>query len=187
MCIINVLSCIVNIPTAENFNAGKNVLRYLQHIQYFVLFSPSTSNSTLVSETKADWSEDVFDRRSTTGYHFNLGDSAGSVSWQVKKQPTVSLSTSEADYKGLAAAVQQAIFLRDLLKELVYEQCESAAIGWDNQSCIKLAINPVFHKRSEHIDTNYNFIREKMDDNSIKLIYTPTYEIAADHLTKTLY
>ena len=126
------------------------------------------------------------DRRSTTGYHFNLGNSGGSVIWQVKKQPTVSLSSCDAEYKGLAAAVQEAIFLRGLLRELGYEQFEPTTIGEDNQSCKKLATNPVLHKRSKHIDTKYHFIRERVDDNSIKLIYTPTEEMAADLLTKSL-
>ena len=124
--------------------------------------------------------------RSTTGYYIKLGDSGGSVSWQVKKQPTVSLSSCEAEYQGLAAAVQEAIFLRGLLRELGYEQFEPTTIGEDNQSCIKLATNPVLHKRSKHIDTKYHFIRERVDDNSIKLIYTPTDEMAADLLTKSL-
>ena len=99
---------------------------------------------------------------------------------------TVSLSSSEAEYQGLAAAVQEAIFLRGLFRELGYEQFEPKTIGEDNQSRIKLATNPVLHKQSKHIDTKYHFIRERVDDNSIKLIYTPTDEMAADLLTKSL-
>ena len=67
-----------------------------------------------------------------------------------------------------------------------YEQCEPTIIGEDNQSCIKLATNPVLHKQSKHIERKYHFIRERVDDNSIKLIYTPTDEMAADLLTKSL-
>ena len=154
MWITNVLSRFMNDPPVEHFNAGKRVLRYLQHNKSLRLFFPSTSDSTLVGETDADWSGDVNDRRSTTGYYFKLGDSGGSVSWQVRKQPTVSLSSCEAEYQGLAAAVQAAIFLRGFLSELGYEQFEPTTIGEDNQSCIKLATNPVLHKRSKHIDTN---------------------------------
>ena len=185
MWITNVLSRFMNDPTVEHFNASKHVLRYLQHDKSLRLFFPSTSNSTLVGETDADWSGDVNDRRSTTGYYFKLGDSEGSVSWQVKKQPTVSFSSCEAEYQGLAAAVQESIFLRGLLRELGYEQFEPTTIGKDNQSCIKLATNPVLHKRSKHIDTKYQFIREGVNNNSIKLIYTPTDEMAADLLTKS--
>ena len=97
MWITNVLSRFMNDPTVEHFNAGKRVLRYLQHTKSLRLFFPSTNNSTLVGETDADWSGDVNDRRSTTWYYFKLRNSGGSVSSQVKKQPTVSLSSCEAE------------------------------------------------------------------------------------------
>ena len=67
----------MNDPPVEHFNAGKRVLRYLQHTKSLRLFFPTTSNSTLVGETDADWSGDVSDRRSITGYYFKLGDSRG--------------------------------------------------------------------------------------------------------------
>ena len=102
------------------------------------------------------------------------------------KQSTVLLSSCEAEYKGLAVTVQEAIFLRSLFRELGNEQFEPTTIGEDNQSFIKLATNPVLDKRSKHIDTKYHFIRERVDDNSIKLIYTPRDEMAADLLTKSL-
>ena len=98
----------------------------------------------------------------------------------------MALSSCEAEYQGLAGAVQEAIFLRSLLCEMGYEQTQPTIIGEDNQSCIKLATNPVMHKRSKHIDTKFHFIREKVDDNSIQLVYTPTDQLAADLLTKAL-
>ena len=166
MWIRNVSSRFMNDPTVDHFNAGKRLLRYLQHTKSLRLFFPSTGDSTLVGETDADWSGDVNGRRSTTGYYFKLGDSGGSVSWQVKKQPTVPLSSCEAEYQRLAAAVQEPIFFRDLLRELGYEQCEPSTIRKDNQNCIKLATsNPGLHKRSKHIDTKYHFVREQVDDN----------------------
>ena len=79
MWITYVLSRFMNDPTVEHFNAGKRVLRYLQHNKSLRLFFPSTSNCTLVGETDADWSGDVNDRRLTTGYFFKLGDSGGSI------------------------------------------------------------------------------------------------------------
>lgn len=115
-----------------------------------------------------------------------LGDSGGSISWQVKKQQTVALSSCEAEYQGLAAAVQEALFLRGLLTEMGYEQTDATIIGEDNQSCIKMATNPVLHKRSKHIDTKYQFIRERVEGNSVQLKYTPTDSMAADILTKSL-
>ena len=128
MWITNVLSRFMNDPTVEHFNAGKRVLRYLQHTKSLRLSFPTTNNSTLVGKTDADWSRDVNDRRSATGYYFKLGNSGGSVSWQVKKQPTVSFSSCEAEYQGLASAVQEPIFLRGLLGELGYEQFKPTTI-----------------------------------------------------------
>ena len=111
----------------------------------------------------------------------------GSVSWQVKKHSRVSLSSCEAEYQSLAAAVQEAIFLCGFLKKLGQnEGCEPTNIEEGNQSCIKPATNPVLHKQSKHIDTKYHFIRERVDDNSIKMIYTPTDEKAADLLKNSL-
>ena len=67
-----------------------------------------------------------------------------------------------------------------------YEQTDATIIGEDNQSCIKMATNPVLHKRSNHIDTKYHFIRERVEDNSVQLKYTPTDSMTADLLTKLL-
>ena len=62
---------------------------------------------------------------------------------------------------------------------------QATVIGVGNQSCIKLAINPVTHKRSKHIDTKSHFIRQKVDDKSVQLVYTPTNQLAADEITST--
>ena len=129
-------------PNCCDFKNAKRVLRRLQHTKYLRLFLSSTSKSTLVGKTDANWNGGVNDRRSTTRYYFKLRDSGGSVIWQVKKQPTVSRSSCEAEFQGLANAVQEAI-LRGFPRELGYEQCELTTIGEDNQNCINLATNPV--------------------------------------------
>ena len=61
---------------------------------------------------------------------------------------------------------------------------QATVIGEDNQSCTKLATNPVMHKRSKHIDTKYHFIREKVDDNSVQLVYTPTDQLESGATSK---
>ena len=184
--IVNVLSRFMDKPTNTHWLAGKRVLRYLQATKSLKLVYSRDGEFNLHGKSDADWSGDHDDRRSTTGYFFKLGLSGGAVSWQTKKQQTVALSSCEAEYQGLAGAVQEAIFLRSLLCEMGYEQTQPTIIGEDNQSCIKLATNPVMHKRSKHIDTKFHIIREKIDDNSIQLVYTPTDQLAADLLTKAL-
>ena len=184
--IVNVLSRFMTKPTNTHWLAGKRVLRYLQATKSLKLIYPRDSDFKLQGESDADWSGDQDDRRSTTGYFFKLGSSGGAISWQTKKQQTVALSSCEAEYQGLAAAVQEATFLRSLMCDLGYEQTAPTLIGEDNQSCIKLATNPVMHKRSKHIDTKYHFIRDKIEEQSVELVYTPSDQLAADLLTKSL-
>ena len=97
MWIANVLSHFMNDPAVVRFDAGNCLLKYLRNTISLRLVFPFNINNTLVSETDADWSGNKNDRRSTTGYYFKLRDSRGSVSWQVKKQPTISLSACEAE------------------------------------------------------------------------------------------
>ena len=98
----------------------------------------------------------------------------------------MALSSCEAEYQGVASAVQEATFLRSILCEMGYEQSQATIIGEVNQSCIKLATNPVMHKRAKHIDTKFHFIREKVENNTVELVCTPTDLLAADLLTKAL-
>ena len=186
MWIVNVLSRFMDKPANTHWLAGKRVLSYLQATKSLKLVYPRDSDYNLTGESDADWSGYHDDRRSTTGYFFKLGFSGGAVSWRTKKQQTVALSSCEAEYQGLAATVQEATFLRSLMCEMGYQQMQATVIGEDNQSCIKLATNPVMHKRSKHIDTKYHFIREKVDDNLVQLVYAPTDQLAADLLTKSL-
>ena len=91
----------------------------------------------LVGDADADWSGDLDDRKSTTGYYFKFKGNRAAISWGVKKQSTVALSSTEAEYQAMAAAVQEAIYLRSLMKDFGYPMKEPTHIGEDNQSCIK--------------------------------------------------
>ena len=87
---------------------------------------------------------------------------SGIVSWSSKKQPTVSLSSTEAEYKALCAATCEAIWLRRLLQDVGEEQKEPTMIKCDNQSSIKLANNLIYHARTKHVDAQFHFVREKL-------------------------
>ena len=86
----------------------------------------------------------------------------------------------------MAAAVQEALYLKQLLEDFVIQQKRPIAIEEDNQSCIRLCQNPVMHKRSKHIKTKFHFIRDKTEDGTISIHYVPTDKMAADILTKSL-
>ena len=165
---------------------GKILLRYRQGSKGLKLFYTKEASYDLVRESDASWSGDVNDRKSTTVYYFKLNGRGAALSWGVKKQATVALSSLEAEYQGLAAAVQETLYLKQLLEDFGIHHKHPIAIGEDNQSCIKLCQNPVIHKRSKHIETKFRFIRDKTEDGTNSIHYVPTDKMAADVFTKTL-
>ena len=112
--------------------------------------------------------------------------SGAAVSWKSQKQTCVALSTAEAEYIALAAATQEATWMRQLLEDLPSGQIEPTVICEDNQSTICIAQNPQYHNRTKHIDIKYHYVREKVLDTTIELRYCPTRDMIADILTKGL-
>ena len=180
------LSRHMNATTADHWRAGKHLLRYLQGTKHLgITFGgPRASATKLIGYCDADWANDKETRRSTTGYLFMLN--GGSVSWGSKLQPTVALSSTEAEYMALCSGAQEAIYLRRLMGDLGYVQQDGTLIYEDNQGCIALTENPVQHKRSKHIDIKHHFTREKVVSGEIRLQYIPTQDQLADLLTKPL-
>ena len=115
----------------------------------------------LVGESDAHWSGDVNERKSTPGFYFKLNWRSTQLGCQEADQ--IALSSSEAEYQGMAAAVQEAFDLKQLLEDFGVQQKHPIAIGEDNQSCIKLCQNTDLHKRSKNIETKVHFNRDKID------------------------
>ena len=112
------------------------------------------------------------------------------MSWGSKKQSSVSLSTSEAEYIALSLAIQEGKWVHRLLCELLKaamdtSECE-LKIMEDNQSCIKMTKNPVNHGRAKHIDIKYHHIRDEVKRGDVKLEYCKTAMMLADIMTKGL-
>jgi hypothetical protein len=132
----------------------------------------------------ADWAADSYDRRSTSGNVFVMSN--GAISWASQKQPTVALSTVEAEYIALCLATQESVWLRQLSKDLQINCSSPTTINEDNQGTIAMSKNPVLHKCTKHIDIKFHFVREKIQDRTIELKYCPTHEMVADIFTKPL-
>ena len=111
----------------------------------------------LVGYSDSDWAGDIDTRRSTTGFVFML--SGGAISWSTRLQPTVAMSSTEAEYMAACATVQEAVYLRTLLSSISVQVPGPTTIYEDNQGCIALDSNPVHHKRTKHIDVRYHFVR----------------------------
>lgn len=134
--------------------------------------------------TDSDYAGDQDDRKSTSGYVFMLG--TGAVSWSSKKQPIVTLSTTEAEFVAAASCACQAIWLRRIFKEIQFKQQGATSIYCDNSLTIKLSRNPVLHGRSKHIDVKYHFLRDLAKDEVINLIFCRSEDQVADIFTKPL-
>ena len=124
------------------------------------------------------------DRKSTSKCCFGLGSTV--VSWFSEKQKSVALSLSKAEYMAASQASCEAIWLRKMLVGLFGQRLRPTVIYYDNQSCIKLTENPVFHDRSKHIEIRYHFIRDCVQKGAVKLEYISTYEQVVDILAKSL-
>jgi KUP system potassium uptake protein len=109
----------------------------------------------------------------------------GAISWSSKRQPTVAVSTTEAEYMAAAHAVKEALWLRKLLSDFQLDQ-GTMTIKADNQSAIKVMKNPVLSSRSKHIDIIYNFARERVARREVKFEYVRTEHMLADALTKVV-
>jgi ribonuclease HI len=161
------------------------VLRYLQGTSCLGLKyqSDGTDSAQIVGYCDASWANDPDTRKSVTGYVFFLA--GGPISWSSKRQPTVALSTAEAEYMALSAAAQEAKWLSMFMGELGFQQ-DTITIYSDNQSAIAIANNPVHHARTKHIDLRHHFIRECVENNIIMLKYITSAKQIADIFTKPL-
>ncbi|POM68330.1 Integrase catalytic core protein [Phytophthora palmivora] len=165
--------------------AAKRILKYLKTTQDVGLVFNGGIKGELVGYADANWAGDLDTRRSTTGYVFFFNGSA--ISWKSKRQPTVATSSTEAEYMALYNAIQEAVWLRQLLKDLGYENKGTTTIYQENQGCIALAKNPAYHTRTKHIDIKFHFLHEKVESKTVELEYKPTDEMMiADGFTKAL-
>jgi hypothetical protein len=131
-----------------------------------------------------DWAGSAVDRKSTSGCCFTLGSAM--VSWCSRKQSSVALSTAEEEYIALSVAIREAVWLHKLLTKLLDHEMDPTIIHYDNQSCVKLSENLVFHDRSKHIEIKYHYIRDMVQRKTIHMQYLSTHEQIVDTFTKPL-
>ncbi|MCO5591222.1 hypothetical protein L7F22_045203 [Adiantum nelumboides] len=115
---------------------------------------------------------------------FSFG--SADVTWSSKKQPTVALSSIEAEYRGAIVAACEVAWLEMLLQDLEMQVQDLVVIYYDNLSSIQVAQNPVFHAHTKNIEVHYHFIRERVLDGDIDLAYVGIEDQAANLFTKAL-
>ena len=148
------------------------------------LWYPKGNKLTLIAYTDADWAGCVDDRKSTSGATFYLGDCL--VSWMSKKQTSVTLSTTGAEYIAAAACCTQVLWMKQTLQDIQVHYEEPISILCDNTSAISISKNPVMHSKTKHIPIKYHFLREHVTEKHVKLEIVGTKEHVADIFTKPL-
>ncbi|KAE8676041.1 hypothetical protein F3Y22_tig00111634pilonHSYRG00007 [Hibiscus syriacus] len=181
---VGVMSRYMQNPKKPHLEAVRRILRYVKNTIDYGLLYKKGEDCKLVGYCDADYAGDHDTRRSTTGYVFKLG--SGIISWCSKRQPTVSLSTTEAEYRAAAMAAQESTWLIQLMNNLHQPVDYAIPLYCDNQSTIRLAENPVFHARTKHVEVHYHFVREKVLQEEIEMRQIKTDEQIADLFTKSL-
>ncbi|XP_062557877.1 uncharacterized protein LOC134222730 [Armigeres subalbatus] len=179
---VNVVSSYNNNPGKTHWIAAKRILRYLKGTKSVKLVYRKQNEVLFEGFTDADWGNDPESRRSITGYVFQYA--GGSVSWSCRRQPTVALSTTEAEYMALSAATQEALWWRGFRDELFGIE-QPVPMFCDNRSAICLAENEIgYSPRSKHIDLRHHFVREQLQMKKIEINHVGSKQQKADVLTK---
>lgn len=171
-------------PRTPHLHALKRIIRYVKGSINHGMQLVRGSATSLTAYSDADWGGCPDTRRSTSGYCVFLGPNL--VSWSAKRQPTVSRSSSEAEYKAVANAVAELTWLRNLMTELHCPINKASLVYCDNISSVYLATNPVKHQRTKHIELDIHFVREKVAIGDVKVVHVPSSLQYADIFTKGL-
>jgi hypothetical protein len=171
-------------PRESHFALIKRILWYIEGtIEYGIVLSCSHSHE-LVVYSDADWAGCPDTRRSTSGYCVFLSDNL--ISWSSKRQHTVSRSSAEAEYRGVANAVAEACWLRQLLGELRRPLARATLVYCDNISVVYLSTNLVHHQRTKHVEIDLHFVRKRVALGAVRVLHVPTSLQYANIFTKGL-
>ncbi|RVW98382.1 Retrovirus-related Pol polyprotein from transposon RE2 [Vitis vinifera] len=181
---VSVVSQFLQSPCDSHWDAVIRILRYIKSTPGQGVLYENRGHTQVVGYTDADWAGSPTDRRSTSGYCVFIGGNL--ISWKSKKQDVVARSSAEAEYRAMALATCELIWLRHLLQELRFGKDEQMKLICDNQAALHIASNPVFHERTKHIEVDCHFIREKIASGCVATSFINSNDQLADIFTKSL-
>ncbi|KAM2986072.1 hypothetical protein FF2_006398 [Malus domestica] len=160
------------------------VLRYLKGSIGRGILMRNNSHTQISGYTDAEWAGNSLDRKPTTGFCTFVGGNL--VTWKSKKQSVVARSSAEAEYRAMASTACELIWLKSLLFALGFPHQQPMSLHCDNQDAMHIASNPVFHKRTKHIEVDYHYVRNQVQSKVIDTHYTRSHGQLADIFTKGL-
>jgi len=163
---VTVISQFLNFPCEDNWTAIIRILEYIKGSPGKGLLCGSNNHTKIVCYSYADWAGSPSDKRSTFGYCVSIGGNL--ISWKGKKQSVVARSNAEVEYKAMASAACELVWLKQLLRELQFGDVTQMTLVCDNQAALHISSNPLFHERTKHIEIDCHFIREKIMSGYIK-------------------
>lgn len=181
---VNKLAQYLHHPTAAHWVALKRVLRYLHGTINYGIHLNKTSPPCLHAFCDADWAGDPDDYVSTSGFIVYLGNNP--LSWGSKKQKALSRSSTEAEFRAIAETTAEVLWLTSLLQELNIRISTSPTIYCDNLSATHYSANPVFHSRMKHLALAFHFVKEQVQNRTIRIQHINGTDQLADTLTKPL-
>lgn len=171
-------------PKASHGATLKQILRYLQGTRGYGLVFKRGINTGLIGFSDNCHNTDKDDRRISAGIAFYLNECL--ITWCSFKLDTMAMPSCEVEFMAATEATKQALWLRELLSEVMGKSCEKVVIFLDNKSAITLTKNPVFHGRSKHIHRRYHFIRDCVENEQVEVEHFSGKEQKVDILTKAL-
>lgn len=170
-------------PNETHLIAAKRILRYINGTPNFGVFF-QCGQLSLSAFSDLEWVGDLFYRKSTIGYLVYLGYNP--ITWNAKKQDTMSRSSTESKYRAFATTAAELCWIRQVLKDLGIFLSFPPKLSCDNISALAIASNPVFHARTNHVQVDYHFFRDRVLHRDLQIRYITTGDQLANIFTKSL-
>jgi transposase InsO family protein len=181
---VSVVSQFLEAPRVSHWEAITRIIRYLKRQPGLGILYRPNGHLRVEGFTSADWAGSPSDRRPTTGYCTFFGGNL--VTWKSKKQTVVARSSAEAEYRAMAYTATELTWLQHFLQEIGFSAPTPIPLSCDNQAAIHIASNPVFHKRTKHIEVDCHYVRDKILNGDISTTFVKSGDQLADMFTKSL-
>lgn len=181
---VSVVSQFMPCPSEDHIEVVLRILWYLKSSPGKELKFSKNNHLQVEGYTDADWAGNISDRKSTVGYFMFVGGNL--VKWRSKKQNVVALSSAEVEFRGMAKGFCELLWLKRLLTEIGFAPNCEMDMFCDNKAAIDISHNPVQHDRTKHVEIDRHFIKQNLEDKTIRFPFIKFEDQLADVLTKAV-